>query len=670
MLAPMLPKACTPKEAAKNGMLFYSKLQAEDGHWTGDYGGPLFLMAGLVIVCHMTDTPFSEAQRSEMVRYLRNVQREDGGWGLHICGKSTVFGTVLNYVTLRLLGVSRDDPDVVRARSLLHTLGGAVSIPSWGKFWLSVLNVYHWDGVNSLLPELWLLPTFIPIHPSNWWCHCRQVYLPMGYCYAHRIRAEPTRLIQELREELYTTPYDSINWPAQRGNIAPGDIFSPHSKTLDFTLGVANLYERFSIGYLRSWATSECLKQIKGDDQFTNCISIGPISKVIQMLVRWHADGPDSARFKEHASRVPDYLWIGLDGMKMQGTNGSQLWDSAFATQAFIEASAYEDDDFSENMKAVFRFLKGTQIPDNPPDYKKYYRHMNKGAFPFSTVECGWHVSDCTAEGLKSVMLLQEKCSYLGDSIEDDRLFDCVNVLLSMQNSNGGYSSYETKRAGAVVELLNPAEVFGDIMVDYTYVECTSAVVQALKHFSDQFPTHRTQEIDLCLRRGLRYVLSIQKPDGSWEGCWGVCFTYGTWFGLEALACMGRRYDLGTAGDEVKKACDFLLSKQKSDGGWGEDFSSCEQRVYVETESSEVVNTCWALLGLMAVRYPDPSVIAKGIKVVMSRQLSNGDWKQEGVKGVFNKTCAITYTSYRNVFPIWTLGRFSRLYPDIDCSEI
>ena len=37
---------------------------------------------------------------------------------------------------------------------------------------------------------------------------------------------------------------------------------------------------------------------------------------------------------------------------------------------------------------------------------------------------------------------------------------------------------------------------------------------------------------------------------------------------------------------------------------------------------------------------------------------------QEGIKGVFNKTCAISYTSYRNVFPIWTLGRFSRLYPE------
>lgn len=30
---------------------------------------------------------------------------------------------------------------------------------------------------------------------------------------------------------------------------------------------------------------------------------------------------------------------------------------------------------------------------------------------------------------------------------------------------------------------------------------------------------------------------------------------------------------------------------------------SCEQRVYVQTEESQLVNTCWALLGLMAVRY-------------------------------------------------------------------
>ena len=64
-----------------------------------------------------------------------------------------------------------------------------------------------------------------------------------------------------------------------------------------------------------------------------------------------------------------------------------------------------------------------------------------------------------------------------------------------MQNTNGGYSSYETKRAGGVLEKINPAEVFGDIMVDHTYVECTSAVMQALSHFTHQHPHHRADEI-------------------------------------------------------------------------------------------------------------------------------------------------------------------------------
>lgn len=41
-----LPKAHTAREGALNGMTFYVGLQAEDGHWAGDYGGPLFLLPG------------------------------------------------------------------------------------------------------------------------------------------------------------------------------------------------------------------------------------------------------------------------------------------------------------------------------------------------------------------------------------------------------------------------------------------------------------------------------------------------------------------------------------------------------------------------------------------------------------------------------------------------
>ncbi|KAM4603181.1 lanosterol synthase, partial [Discoglossus pictus] len=343
------------------------------------------------------------------------------------------------------------------------------------------------------------------------------------------------------------------------------------------------------------------------------------------------------------------------------GTNGSQLWDTAFAVLAFLEAGAHHMEQFQSSLKRAHEFLRISQVPANPPDYQKYYRQMNKGGFPFSTRDCGWIVADCTAEGLKAVMLLQEKCSFLSELVPRDRLRDAVDVMLSMRNSDGGFATYETKRGGRLLELLNPSEVFGDIMIDYTYVECTSSVMQALKHYQAWDPDYRADEIRDTLQRGLAYCIKTQREDGSWEGSWGVCFTYAAWFGLEAFACMGHDYTEG--GPEVLRACSFLLSHQMADGGWGEDFESCEQRKYVQSASSQIHNTCWALMGLMAVRFPDVAVLEKGIKLLLNKQLSNGDWPQENISGVFNHSSAISYTSYRNVFPIWTLGLFSRLHP-------
>lgn len=70
----------------------------------------------------------------------------------------------------------------------------------------------------------------------------------------------------------------------------------------------------------------------------------------------------------------------------------------------------------------------------------------------------------------------------------------------------------------------------------------------------------------------MEFIKSIQRPDGSWYGSWGVCFTYGTWFGLEALAATGEYYHNSEAS---RKACEFILSKQMVSGGWGETFEVC-----------------------------------------------------------------------------------------------
>ena len=57
-----------------------------------------------------------------------------------------------------------------------------MGIPSWGKFWLAVLNVYSWEGMNTLLPEMWYVP------PSAWrWGYCQSCHqthpaLPGRWC--------------------------------------------------------------------------------------------------------------------------------------------------------------------------------------------------------------------------------------------------------------------------------------------------------------------------------------------------------------------------------------------------------------------------------------------------------------------------------------------------------
>lgn len=108
--------------------------------------------------------------------------------------------------------------------------------------------------------------------------------------------------------------------------------------------------------------------------------------------------------------------------------------------------------------------------------------------------------------------------------------------------------------------MLNPAETFGDIIVDYSYVECSSACMAALSHFHSAFPAHRAAEIRRALRRGRKAVLKMQRPDGSWYGSWAVCFTYGAWFGCTCLSALGESYETSA---QLRKAAHFLLSKQR-----------------------------------------------------------------------------------------------------------
>ncbi len=78
-----------------------------------------------------------------------------------------------------------------------------------------------------------LLPDWVPIAPWRWWIHIRQVYLPMSYIVSKGFRFPLTPLTRQLREELYTQPYSSINFASHRNSISPADNYHPKSMFLN-----------------------------------------------------------------------------------------------------------------------------------------------------------------------------------------------------------------------------------------------------------------------------------------------------------------------------------------------------------------------------------------------------------------------------------------------------
>ncbi len=98
-------------------------------------------MPGLIIACELCHIDLGAPKKAAMIQYISAHQQRDGGWGIHIESPSTMFGSVLNYLALRLLGVSKDDPRAVRGRAYIMDNGSALVVPSWGKFWLAVLGV-------------------------------------------------------------------------------------------------------------------------------------------------------------------------------------------------------------------------------------------------------------------------------------------------------------------------------------------------------------------------------------------------------------------------------------------------------------------------------------------------------------------------------------------------
>ncbi len=383
-----------------------TRMQRADGSWEGECVWCPMLTAQYTITAEIIGVKINPSRRAGILAHFLATRNDAGLWGLHPFDEGSLFVTTLVYVAARLLGASESAEWLQGARQMFEREGGVQRIPTWGKVWLALLGLYPWEGVNPILPEVWALPARFPLHPANYYCHTRSIYLGLAVLYGQRFVASNIPVCSALRTELYAGRYDRIDFPAFASSVREKDAPFRASNGLRVLFGLSRLYERIQLESVRARVLHGLRQRMRSDLRASSYLSLSPVNGLLSILALWSND-PNDADIEEAVAGLDAWFWEDAEeGSRVAGA-GSVCWDTSFALQAL---SIVPMAGSTEALARGSSFLAGQQIAEASFDYRAANRIDPTGGWCFSEVRHGWPVSDCTAEALIALLQTQPEC--------------------------------------------------------------------------------------------------------------------------------------------------------------------------------------------------------------------------------------------------------------------
>lgn len=618
------------QQAADRGAEALLKQQRADGHWLFELEADVTIPAEYILLDHFLGR-IQQPLHERMAAYIRETQEEHGGWPLFHRGDLNISASVKAYYALKCVGDDVNAPHMRRAREAILKAGGAAKSNVFTRIQMALFGAVPWRAVPVMPVEIMLLPRWFPFHLSKVSYWSRTVIVPLLVLMTKKPRARNPRGI--LIDELFIVPPQQVErWPGNDTN----SIWNPVFRYID---NVLRFLEPYMPQGPRQKAIDTCVDWVKqrlnGEDGLGAIYPAMANAVMMYDVLGYPADHPDAVI----ALKAVDKLVVD-DGQKRAYCQPclSPIWDTGLAIHALLDQGA----DRAPLEKAC-DWLVSKQILNSAGDWADWRPDVRPGGWAFQYANDYYPDVDDTAV---VVMAL--------DRLDRVKYRDAINRgtewVLGLQSKNGGWGAFDADNEYYYLNHIPFAD--HGALLDPPTVDVSARCLGMLAQLGYSVE-------DARVAAAVNYLRREQEADGSWFGRWGTNYVYGTWSALCALNA------IGVEGQDpmMRRAVAWLVSKQRSDGGWGEDGASYwEGQPRGEGTISTPSQTAWALIALMAAGDVDHPAVERGVRHLTETQKSDGTWDEAHYTAVgFPRVFYLRYHGYKAYFPSWALARYRNL---------
>jgi len=625
-----LPDIAVLERAIETATAALLARQQPDGHWVFELEADATIPAEYILLQHYLDE-IDPGVETALAAYLRSIQGEHGGWPLFHDGDFDLSASVKAYFALKAAGDAPDAPHMTRARAAILQHGGAAHCNVFTRVQLALFGEMPWRAVPMMPVEIMHLPRWFPFHLSKVSYWSRTVIVPLLVLMAQRPRARNPRGITV--RELFA-PGTEANPPRARGSIW-AVIFN----ALDTMLRVTEpLLPRRSRQRAIDKAAAFVTERLNGEDGLG---AIYPAMANAVMMFECLGIAKDDPRLVTAKAALRKLLVLD-PGRSYCQPCVSPIWDTGLAVHALMEAGGAAAE---QALRPALDWMAERQILDVAGDWSVWRPGLRPGGWAFQYANP--HYPDVDDTAVVAMALHRFDAARYRHAL--DR---AVEWILGMQCANGGWGAFDADNEFYYLNYIPFADhgALLDPPTSDVSARCVGMLGQLDARGGQGFAA------------GLEYLLREQEQDGSWFGRWGTNYIYGTWSALCAL----RLADDDRVGPARRRAVDWLLARQRDDGGWGEDGASYwRDHPRGEGKESTASQTAWAVLGLMAAGEVEHPAVARGVGFLLAAQRAHGFWDEPWYTAVgFPRVFYLRYHGYRAFFPLWALARYRNLRRD------